>query len=215
MPAFDSKMWKTAMAANWGEVTQRTLSLKEKLSGSISCHVRTPNGTDMSLDLGDRKFWADTGLLVNPGDFGNLPAGELAIPPVEGSSKGRMVIEPEVNPPLKGQVVFEVREGKVVNVTGEKGFISWLETTFRKYPLARNIAELGVGTNEKAKPGTTMLELEKILGTIHIAIGDNSTQGGKTMVPLHMDFLFENPTAEVQFADGRILQFMKDGKLLW
>ena len=203
------------MTANWEEVAQRTLSLKEKLSGSISCHVRTPNGTDMSFDLGDRKFWADTGLLINPGDFGNLPAGELATFPTEGSSNGRLVIEREVNPSLKGQVVFEVREGKVANMTGEKGFISWLETTFRKYPLARNIGEFGIGTNEKAKTGTTMLELEKILGTIHIAIGDNSTQGGKIMVPLHIDFLFENPTVEVQFTGGRILQFMKDGKLFW
>ena len=210
MPLFNSRMWKTGMTSNWGELAQRTLSLKEKLSGAISCHVRTPNGTDMSFDLRERDFRADTGLLVNPGDCGNLPAGELYISPMEGNSKGRMVIEPGVNPSLKGQVVFEVTDGKVTNITGERGFISWLESTFQKHPLTRNIAEFGIGTNEKAKA-----EFEKILGTIHVAIGDNSTIGGKTSVPLHMDFVFENPTIDVQFADGRTLQIMKDGKLFW
>lgn len=215
MPMFDPRIWKTAMTANWEEVAQRSLSLKEKLEGSISYHLRTPNGTDMSFDLRGRGFIAETGLLVKPGNRGNLPAGELAISPVEGNSKGTMVIEPGANPTLKGRVVFEVKDGKVANMTGDKGTIAWLESTFQKYPLARNIAEVGIGTNEKAKMGTTLLELEKILGTIHIGIGDNSGMGGEISVPFHVDFLFENPTLDVQFADGKTLQIMKDGKLVW
>jgi len=82
------------------------------------------------------------------------------------------------------------------------------------YPLAGNIAEFGIGTNDKAKSGTTLLELEKVLGTIHVAIGDNSTFGGKVSVPLHIDFVFENPTVVFLFPDGRTLQLMKDGNML-
>jgi len=215
MPAFNPRMWQTAMSANWEQVAQRTLVLKEKLSGTVSAHVRTSNGTDISFDLKDRVFSPDTGLLNKPGRSGNLPAGELAIAPVEGQSIGRMVVEPRANPGMRSRVVFEVKDGSVFRMSGDEEFISRLENIFKRYPLARNIAEFGVGTNEKAKMGTTILELEKILGTIHVAIGDNSTIGGKTLVPFHMDFLFENPTVEVKLSNGSTFRILEDGKPLW
>lgn len=215
MPAFDPRMWQTAMSANWEEVARRTLFLKNKLSGAISARVRVSNGTDISFELKGRVFSADTGLLNKPGRSGNLPAGELAIAPVERRSIGKMVLEPGVNPGIRSQVVLEIKDGAVFKMSGDTGYISWLEQTFKKYPLARSIAEFAIGTNEKAKTGTTMLELEKILGTIHVAIGDNSTIGGKTLVPFHIDFLFENPIVEVELSDGRTLKILENGKPLW
>lgn len=214
MPGFDPRMWETAMSANWEEVGRRTLYLKERLTGALSAHVRTSNGTDIFFDLQGREFRADTGLLNQPGRSGNLPAGEVYIAPLEGTSNGRMVIEPGINPWGREQLVLEVKDGKVLGMEGDARFISRLEEIFSKYPLARNIAELGIGTNDKAKAGTTLLELEKVLGTIHIAIGDNSTFGGKVSVPLHIDFVFENPTVDFTFPDGRTLQLLKDGKIM-
>ncbi len=214
MPGFDPRMWETAMSANWEEVDRRTHFLREKLTGAISAHVRTPNGTDISFDLQGREFRVDTGLLNQPGRSGNLPAGEVYIAPLEGNSKGRMVIEPGINPWAKEKVILEVKDGKVSNMEGDSRFMARLEEIFSKYPLARNIAEFGIGTNDKAKAGTTLLELEKVLGTIHIAIGDNSTFGGKISVPIHIDFVFENPTVVFNFPEGRTLQLMKDGTML-
>jgi aminopeptidase len=109
---------------------------------------------------------------------------------------------------------LDIKDGKVVGMKGDSRLTSYLEDTFRKYPLARNIAEFGIGTNEKAMPGSTPVEFEKILGTIHIAIGDSSTIGGKITVPLHIDFMFEKPTVEITFSDGKTAEIMKDGKLL-
>ena len=65
-------------------------------------------------------------------------------------------------------------------------------------PLKGNIAELGIGTNDKATRPDNILETEKILGTVHIAIGDNSTFGGKVSVPFHQDFIFFKPTMIVK-----------------
>ena len=214
MPGFDPRMWETAMSANWEEVDRRTLHLKDRLTGAISAHVRTPNGTDIIFDLRGREFRADTGLLNQPGRSGNLPAGEVYIAPLEGHSNGRMVIEPGINPWGREQLVLEVKDGKVYRMEGDSRFMGRLEEIFSKYPLARNIAEFGIGTNDKAKAGTTLLELEKVLGTIHIAIGDNSTFGGKVSVPLHIDFVFENPTVDFTFPDGKALQLLKDGKIM-
>ena len=42
----------------------------------------------------------------------------------------------------------------------------------------RNLAELGIGTNDKASRPDNVLEAEKILGTIHLALGDNTGFGG-------------------------------------
>jgi len=214
MPVFDPRMWETAMSANWEEVARRTLHLKERLTGTISAHVRTPNGTDIFFDLRGREFRADTGLLNQPGRSGNLPAGEVYIAPVEENSNGKMVIEPGINPWGREQLVLEVKDGKVFRMEGDSRFMGRLEEIFSKHPLARNIAEFGIGTNDKAKAGTTLLELEKVLGTIHIAIGDNSTFGGKVSVPLHTDFVFEHPTVDFTFSDGKTLQLLKDGKML-
>ncbi|MBS3920429.1 MAG: peptidase [Deltaproteobacteria bacterium] len=214
MPGFDPRMWTTAMSANWEEVARRTIGLKEKLSGAISAHVRTPNGTEIFFDLTGREFRADTGLLDQPGRSGNLPAGEVYIAPLEGNSNGKMVIEPGINPWVNEQSVLEIKGGNVYRMEGDSRFIGRLEEIFSKYPLARNIAEFGIGTNDKAKAGTTLLELEKVLGTIHVAIGDNSAFGGKVSVPLHIDFVFENPTVVFKFPDGKTLQLMKDGNML-
>jgi len=214
MPGFDPRMWETAMTANWEEMARRTIGLKEKLSGAISAHVRTPNGTEIFFELKGREFRADTGLLNQPGRSGNLPAGEVYIAPLEGMSSGKLVVEPGINPWAKEQLILEIKDGKVVKMEGDSRFIGRLEEIFTKYSLARNIAEFGIGTNDKARAGTTLLELEKVLGTIHIAIGDNSTFGGKVSVPLHIDFVFESPTVDFTFPDGKTLQLMKDGKML-
>jgi len=214
MPGFDPRMWETAMSANWEEVDRRTLYLKERLAGAISARVRTPNGTDISFDLRDREFKANIGLLNQPGRSGNLPAGEVYIAPLEGRSSGKLVVEPGINPWAKEQLILEIKDGKVFRMEGDSRFINRLEEIFSKHPLARNIAEFGIGTNDKAKAGTTLLELEKVLGTIHVAIGDNSTFGGKVSVPLHIDFVFENPTVDFNFSDGKILRLMEAGKML-
>ena len=50
---------------------------------------------------------------------------------------------------------------------------------------------------------------EKVLGTIHIALGNNVSMGGNVNVPLHLDGVIKKPTV---YLDGKLL--MKDGKLL-
>lgn len=69
MPAFDPRMWLTAMSANWEEVDNRTLSLRDKLTGAVSAHVRTPKGTDIVFDLKGREWFANTSMINQPGTW--------------------------------------------------------------------------------------------------------------------------------------------------
>ena len=67
----------------------------------------------------------------------------------------------------------------------------------------------GIGTNERAIITGVILEDEKVMGTIHIAFGDNKSMGGSVRVASHLDGLVTRPS--VWFDDRPI---MKDGRLL-
>ena len=69
-----------------------------------------------------------------------------------------------------------------------------------------NIAELGIGTNEKAILSGNPLEDEKVLGTVHIAIGDSKSFGGKIEAPVHLDGIMKSPTLVI---DGKTV--IRDG----
>jgi leucyl aminopeptidase (aminopeptidase T) len=74
---------------------------------------------------------------------------------------------------------------------------------------ARTVAEFGIGTNDKAILTGIIIEDEKVMGTIHIAFGDNKSMGGTVRVASHLDGLVKRPS--VWFDDEQV---MKDGTLL-
>ena len=63
-----------------------------------------------------------------------------------------------------------------------------------------------------AKRPDNILESEKILGTIHIALGDNSSFGGNVSTPFHQDFVFFRPTVILIHKDGNREILMKEGR---
>jgi leucyl aminopeptidase (aminopeptidase T) len=65
-----------------------------------------------------------------------------------------------------------------------------------------------VGTNPQARKSSNVSEDKKRLGSIHIALGDNMTLGGKIHSSTHLDGVIENPTL---YVDNRLL--IADGKL--
>ena len=76
-------------------------------------------------------------------------------------------------------------------------------------PEAFAVAELGIGTNEAATLTGNVLEDEKIIGTIHVAFGDNHSFGGTIRVSSHQDGVVLQPTVDI---DGTRL--LEDGRLL-
>jgi len=74
---------------------------------------------------------------------------------------------------------------------------------------AKNIAEFGIGTNDQAIITGFTLEDEKVMGTVHIAVGDNSSFGGKVEVNSHLDGIINKP---ILFIDGE--KIIYSGKLL-
>ena len=210
LPGITEEVMARTLEADYYEIARRSTTLAEILTGGRSALVTSPSGTELSLDIEGRKGYADTGLYHNPGDFGNLPAGEAFLAPVEGKAEGVVVVdgsmagvgllEEPIRLFVEGGLVRKIEGGKEADV---------LRKVLEPYgDMGRNVAELGVGTNERARITGVVLEDEKVLGTVHIALGDNASMGGRVKVPVHLDGVLLRPTLEV---DGRVV--LKDGIL--
>ena len=213
MPLFDPDMFSGPMDVDWNQIAKRTEAVANLITKADGVIMRCPLGTDMRLGLKGRAGHADTGILTAKGTFGNLPAGEVYVAPVEGTSEGTMVINWSTTRKLSPRVTFTVKKGNVVQMDGDPQFLKYLEGVFKVSPAATNIAELGIGTNDKASRPDNILEAEKILGTTHIALGDNSAFGGNTSVSFHEDYVFFSPTLILEYGDGRTETIIDKGKL--
>ncbi len=219
MPGFTADMFEEGgpMAADYAWIEETSKKIADWLQGSKNVRITNDLGTDITLSVEGRIWDVDTGIYVNPGDWGNLPAGEVYIAPVEGSAEGVFIAPKGWFPGLKEDMKFYVKDGLVYKIEGGGDVGDYFRRVLgleprndaAEYVARRNIAELGIGTNPNAKRPDNILEAEKILGTVHIAIGDNSHFGGKNPADLHEDFVQPSPTVVV---DGKT--FMKKGKIL-
>lgn len=212
LPNIRPETFLRALAADYQGITRRSERLADILTQRQTVHLTTPAGTDLVFSLAGREAHPDTGICHAPGTFTNLPAGETFIAPVEGTANGVAVIDGTMfetrleEDPLR--LVF--RDGVAVEISGGGEVSKRLQALVERLgPAAATLAELGVGTNEKAQLCGNTLEDEKILGTVHLAVGDNSTFGGTNRVASHQDGILLRPTLVV---DG--LTVMEHGRLL-
>ncbi|ABL00874.1 conserved hypothetical protein [Pelobacter propionicus DSM 2379] len=214
LPHFDPDMFHGSMTVDWQALAARTARLAQAVNRADWLLVRTPNGTDMRISKRGRNAEGDDGLLIAPGSFGNLPAGEVYLAPLEGESSGVMVIEWGPTRKLEQPLCCTVERGVVIAMEGDEQQRGMLEARFAENATCRNIAELGIGTNDRASRPDNVLEAEKILGTIHIALGDNTGFGGTVSAPFHEDYVFYRPTLTAVMADGSEMVIIDDGNLL-
>lgn len=214
LPHFDPEMFFSSMRVDWHQLAERTRRVADAVNGATALRVETPNGTRMSFSKEGRVAKGDDGLLSAAGSFGNLPAGEVYLAPLEGTSEGVMVLEWGPTRRLDSPVELVVRAGTVVDVRGDDPLRAVLERKFAESDLNRNIAELGIGTNDRATRPDNVLEAEKILGTIHIALGDNSGFGGTVQTPFHEDYVFYRPTLILVSETGAETVLLRNGSLL-
>lgn len=210
LPGITEDSMKRTLSADYNKIAQRSQKLMKILSDKKEARVKTPAGTDITLSLEGRTWNTDTGLYHQPGSYGNLPAGEVFIAPLEGTANGIIMVDGAMAGVgvIKKPIKLVVRNGYATEITGDNSAKD-LEKTIEPFGKpGRNIAELGIGTNDKAKIIGMVLEDEKVLGTVHMAIGDNKSMGGEVSVQSHLDGILLKPTLEI---DGEVI--MKDGVL--
>ena len=211
-PGITKEIMIRGMNADYNAISKRSIKLKKILEKGKQIKVTAPAGTDITFDIAGRTAIASKGLFQKKGESGNLPTGETFLAPVEGTANGVFVADGSfagLGLMKNTKVKVEVKNGFATKITGGKPaqkLNAMLDEVGRR---ARNIAEFGIGTNDSAKLSGVLLEDEKVMGTVHIALGNNVTMGGTFNVPIHVDGVIKKPTV---WMDGKLL--MKDGKLL-
>jgi leucyl aminopeptidase (aminopeptidase T) len=184
------------MVADFDVLRARSRAVADLLSAADTAHVTCPRGTDLHLDLSGREAIADDGDLTAPGAFGNLPCGEGFIAPRggEGTVATRSLASIGI---VKGHPAhLAVEGGRLTKATGPEGEHLY-ELLTGAGEQGTNLAELGVGTNERARLTGNILEDEKILGTVHVAFGASAGIGGTVSVPIHLDVVVTDATLTI------------------
>jgi len=213
MPGILRETMIRCLSADYYAIADRTKRLTEMLTKAKKARVTTASGTDITLPLDGIDAIASTGLFHEPGSFGNLPSGEAYMMPAEGGSEGVFIVDGSMagigDLAGKTPITITVEKGLATKIAGgpeaellRKKLSAVGETAF-------NVAELGVGTNDAARIIGSILEDEKVMGTIHIALGNNMSMGGTIDVPIHLDGIIKDPSLEL---DGTLI--MDKGKLL-
>lgn len=193
MPRIEERMFYNSLNVDFRELEEDTLQLLKSVEGKNAVFITADNGTELFMEFKGRSFLADTGNLRERGSFGNLPAGEVFIAPLEDKTNGKVVLEYGLGKKLEVPLTLHIEGGKVKAMEGDRGLKEYLERLFDTNPNNSVLAELGIGTNKKANDVFNVLEAEKIYNTCHIALGDNSTFGGVNVASAHLDFVIFNP----------------------
>jgi aminopeptidase len=211
-PGITKDVMIRGMNADYKKIAKLSIKLKDILEKGKNVRVTSALGTDISFSIEGRTSFASKGLFHKKGESGNLPTGETYLAPVEGTANGVFIVDGSMAGLglIKNEnIKIEVKDGYAVKITGGESASELNKMLNKAGKEAKNIAEFGIGTNDSAKLSGVLLEDEKVLGTIHIALGNNKSMGGSVDVPIHLDGVIKKPTV---YLDDKLL--MKDGKLL-
>ncbi len=200
-----------AMNVNYSRMKKNGSAIKKLWDKAEEIKVKTEAGTDVTFNVSGMEAIANIGEYHEPGMGGNMPAGEVYIPPAgfEGVN-GKVVVDGSMKTEngailLQSPVTLHIKEGKVTQVEGKDAHL--LEQTFQKFEelakyreRVRHIGELGIGINPGAVLIGSMIMDEKVMGTGHVAVGSNYWFGGAIKTIYHGDQVFKRPTF---YVDGK------------
>ena len=193
-------------------------SLIKKLSQAVKVKITNPAGIDVSLSVEGRPFFTDTIIDRKTMNWMNLPTGEVLVAPLEDSLEGTLMCDMAVGGigPIKTPVKLTVQNGAVQDSFSEnQQILAKVRDSLSTDEWSNVVGEFAFGINPKARFVEEFLEAEKMLGTIHIAFGNNSDMpGGKNKSENHMDFLVSKPTVKIFNKDGSSMDVLVDGNFL-
>jgi len=194
-------------------IKERTGKIALALTGHKWVKVTTDAGTDIKLSIEGRKPLVVMPVKDRSGPWGSggpftgpIPKwGEVTFGVVEETAEGKFVVDAYmVGIGLLGEPIeWVVKKGRVVEIRGGAEAYRLKRILSKADVNAYCIAEIGVGTSHLEPTGTGKEE-SGALGTLHLAIGDNSRvyPGGTIRSNIHLDALTRNMTVEV---DGQVV----------
>ena len=211
MPNITEDIMIRTLHADYQQIAERTKRIAAILDEGKMAHVTSSLGTDLHMPINGIKAIASTGLLLEKGQGGNLPSGEAFLMPEEGASEGVLIADASVASigKLSKPIKITIKEGFAVKMEGGRQADQLFTMLSRFGRDGLNVAELGIGTNHAAQITGIILEDEKVLGTAHVAFGNNVSMGGTYDVGIHVDCVITKPSV---YIDDKPL--MLEGKLV-
>ncbi len=236
-PSVNLDIFERCVDIDYTRLKDDCARIKDILDRGTSVRITAPSGTDVEIGIHDRITKCDDGNFTEPGKGGNIPAGEAFISPQLGTSSGTIAFDGSIASDsgiiiIDRPIVCRVKDGFVKGIEGgneakalegtiikaEERTLEWVKEgklpgDQEKHYLmnCRNLGELGIGLNRKAKIIGNMLEDEKVYSTCHIAIGANYDDDAKALI--HLDGLIRSPTIIVNI-DDEDRTIMRNGELL-
>ena len=212
-PAMQEDNFLRTTDIDYQELAGRVRKIEKVFKEGLSFQLTSKSGTNLKGEFGYR-VQATDGYCRNPGDFDQLSAGAIGRAPIESSVEGRIVSEPGRSGLLgvnMGRVEFVIREGRIVEILGESE-AKRIKNILEGYddPNMFNIAEIGTGANPRARFTGFPMEDRRMIGAVHIGLGDNQRFfGGKVKACSHFDMAVLDHTLLI---NGQ--EIIVDGKLI-
>lgn len=169
---------------DWDELRARWEPLPERLAGTRIVRIQSDD-TDLSMSVAGRSWVLFAG-------EANLPDGEIATAPVDDSVTGHITFPGRfwfADNRIE-DLVLSFEAGRVVDVSAARG-ADFARALIASDAGAARVGELGVGLNARMRTLTGDLFLdEKVLGTVHIALGRAYPEcGGTNRSAVHWDIV--------------------------
>ncbi len=210
---FWNMFWE-ALDTDYEQLQEKGEKIEEELKKGDTVHITSDKGTDLKFSIKDRRIILDDGIIskddMERGDIGNnLPAGEVFCAPIEDSAKGEVFFDLAF---YKGNKIEGINatfeDGKITGAEAEKNGDIFNDVLEYSQGEKDRIGEFGIGINPRVDEaiGYTITD-EKLVGSIHIALGENRSFGGKNESTLHWDLVMLDPTVKI---DGK--KIMEEGE---
>jgi len=193
-----------ACLLDWKKIGKRFDKISKRFEKGKEVHL-IGEGVDLKFSITGKNSVADKG-------EDNMPGGEIFMAPVRESLNGWIKFDyPAIE---SGKEVTDIKlkfeNGKVVEAKASKNedFLKEMLATDKN---ASYVGEFGIGCNPKITQFTkNLLFDEKIVGTIHLALGNAYKEnGGGNDSAIHWDIVKDMKKAKI-ILDGKTVQ--KNGK---
>lgn len=219
-PAAFDRIYESALDVDYAVLSARQDRLIAALrSGTL--HIRTPDGTDLTLRVGDRPMNKQDGdasparalrARMKVDREIELPAGVVRVAPEETTVNGTLVIpEARIGKVIARQIRFEIASGQVKHMDAAENRAAVEAEMNTGGAAAFRFREIGIGVN----PKLSVPAGSKILpyygygdAVLRLSLGDNEELAGGVHGNWHRWFFF--PVSTVTSETGMIV---RDGKI--
>lgn len=193
---------KRCFDVDYEGLSKVTKLLANSLQSAREVTFYTKAGTELSVQLSGRKPVYLDGIAKTGGQLTALPAGVVAVSPLEGTAKGILTIDASVAGIgiVDSSIQCVIEGGRIIDISGGTEARRFRRLLSEGGDSGFCIAEVGVGTNPSAKYSGNLLEDERVYASGHVGFGDNIHLGGTISSKAHVDATMKRPRICV---DGR------------